>query len=404
MTTHRSVCPYDCPDTCGLLVEVENGQAVKVSGDPDHPMTRGLLCPKMLHYERTVHSPQRLTTPLLRTGAKGSGEFAPISWEEAISRICDQWQQLIATHGGECILPYSYAGTMGLVQRNAGHPFFHKLGASRLERTICSPAKDAGWKAVMGDTPAMEPEAMLESDLVILWGINAVATSIHAMRDAREARRRGARVWAIDTYRTPTCDAVDEAFIVKPGGDGALALGMLHVMARDGLADRAFIAANVHGFDEFEQTVLPGCTPELMSEICGLPAATIVRLAHEFALAHRPFVRLGSGLTRYGNGAMTVRSIACLPAISGAQNSAKRAKTRVQFSQWSAAIEQFRQEYGYYPAFTSGRVNAGAGADLSTEHIFHDTLAGRRRNGAGLPTGGSAPAPQQERPSPWQRW
>jgi anaerobic selenocysteine-containing dehydrogenase len=272
----------------------------------------------MGHYEDTVHSPRRLTTPLLRTGAKGSGEFAPIGWAEAIERICSRWKELVAEHGGETILPYSYAGTMGLVQRNSGHPFFHKLGASRLERTICSPAKDAGWKAVMGDTPALDPADMGQSDLVILWGINAAATSIHAMRDAQAARRRGARVWAIDTYQTPTCDAVDEAFIVRPGGDGALALGMMHVMLRDDLADREFISANVHGFDELAAQILPGCAPEQMAPVCGLPPETIERMAREYALSLRPFIRLGSGLTRYGNGAMTVRTISCLPAVSGA--------------------------------------------------------------------------------------
>ena len=317
-TVIRSVCPYDCPDTCGMLVEVTSDRAVRVSGDPDHPVTRGLLCPKMNRYERTVHSPRRLTVPLLRTGAKGEGAVSPISWTEAIERICSRWQELIARYGAGCILPYSYAGTMGLVQRNSGHPFFHYLGASRLERTICSPAKDAGWKQIMGDTPAMDPAGMQQSDLVILWGINAVATSIHAMRDAQEARRSGARLWAIDTYRTPTCDAVDEAFIVRPGGDGALALGMLHCMVGEGLADQAFIRANVLGFDEFAAKVLPECTPELMSPICGLPAETIRRLAREYARAKAPFIRLGSGLTRYGNGAMTVRTIACLPALSGA--------------------------------------------------------------------------------------
>jgi len=316
--TLRSVCPYDCPDTCGLLVEVVDGRAVSVTGDPDHPITRGLLCPKMLHYEESVHSPRRLTTPLLRTGPKGSGEFMPISWTGAIERICSRWKDLVAAHGSETILPYSYAGTMGLVQRNSGHPFFHRLGASRLERTICSPAKDAGWKAVMGETPAMDPADMGQSDLVILWGINATATSIHAMRDAQAARRRGARVWAIDTYRTPTCDAVDEAFIVRPGGDGALALGMLHVMVREGLVDRDFIATNVSGFDQLADQTLPECTPEQMAVVCGLPAATIERMAQEYALSLRPFIRLGSGLTRYGNGAMTVRTIACLPAVSGA--------------------------------------------------------------------------------------
>jgi anaerobic selenocysteine-containing dehydrogenase len=317
-TTHRSVCPYDCPDTCGLLVEVENGRAVRVSGDPDHPVTRGLLCPKMLQYEKTVHSPRRLTTPLLRSGPKGSGEFVPIGWDEAIERICSRWQGLIAEQGGETILPYSYAGTMGLLQRNSGHPFFHRLGASRLERTICSPAKDAGWKAVMGDTPALDPAVMEQSDLIILWGINAAATSIHAMRDAQAARRRGVRVWAIDTYQTPTCDAVDEAFIVRPGGDGALALGMMNVMLREKLLDREFIDANVLGFERFASEVLSDSSPEAMSPVCGLPAATIEQLARAYAAAKVPFIRLGSGLTRYGNGAMTVRTIACLPVVSGA--------------------------------------------------------------------------------------
>jgi anaerobic selenocysteine-containing dehydrogenase len=316
--TFRSVCPYDCPDTCGMLVEVEEGRAVRVTGDPQHPITHGLLCPKMLHYEKTVHSPHRLTTPLLRTGPKGSGEFTPISWAEAVQRICSCWKELITEHGGESVLPYSYAGTMGLVQRNSGHPFFHKLGASRLERTICSPAKDAGWKAVMGDTPAIDHDDIEKSDLVILWGINAVATSIHAMRDAQAARRRGARIWAIDTYRTPTCDAVDEAFIVRPGGDGALALGMTHVIMREGLADNDFIAANVQGFDRLADQILPKCTPEQMSPLCGLSAVTIERLARAYAAARAPFIRLGSGLTRYGNGAMTVRTITCLPAVSGA--------------------------------------------------------------------------------------
>ena len=317
-TIHRSVCPFDCPDACGLLVEAEDGRALKVSGDPDHPVTRGLLCPKMQHYERTVHSARRLTTPLLRTGTKGSGGFAPISWNEAIERICCRWQKLIAQQGGESILPYSYAGTMGLLQRNSGHPFFYKLGASRLERTICSPAKEAGWKALMGETPAMDPFEIGQSDLVILWGINAAATSIHAMRDAQDARRKGARLWAIDTYRTPTCDACDESFLIRPGSDGALALAMMHTIVREGLLDRDFIAANVLGYDEFTSQTLPDYSPERISPVCGLAPEVIERMARKYARARAPYIRLGSGLTRYANGAMTVRTISCLPALTGA--------------------------------------------------------------------------------------
>lgn len=314
----RSVCPYDCPDTCGLLVEVENGKAVRVTGDHEHPYTRGFLCPKMLHYERTVHSPRRLTTPLVRTGAKGSGEFRPVSWEDAIATITGRWQEIIAHHGAEAILPYSYAGTMGLIQRNSGHPFFHRLGASRLDRTICSPAKDAGWKAVMGDTPTCHPDTVEESDLVILWGINAAATSIHFLHGVREAQSKGATVWLIDTYETPTAAIADRVFLVRPGSDGALALGIMHILVRHGFADREFIASHVQGYAELKDQVLPDYPPEQVARLTGLLAGELEEMALEYGRARAPFIRLGSGLSRYGNGAMTVRTIACLPAIVGA--------------------------------------------------------------------------------------
>ncbi len=314
----RSVCPYDCPDTCGLLVTVEGGRAVKVAGDPAHPFTRGTLCPKMAHYERTVHSPGRLTRPLLRTGPKGADEFRPCSWPEAVGLIADRWRQIIATHGAEAILPYSYAGTMGLVQRNVGHAFFHRLGASRLERTICSSSKDAGWKAVMGNTLATRPDEAMDSDLIILWSLNAVATNIHFLHNVREAKKRGARVWLIDTYETPTAQVADRVFLTRPGGDAALALGMMHVMARDGLTDQDFIAKHVQGYEEFAARILPAYPPAAVSAITGLSAAAIEELARGYAAATAPFIRLGSGLCRYGNGAMTVRTVTCLPALTGA--------------------------------------------------------------------------------------
>lgn len=314
----RSVCPYDCPDTCGLLVTVENGRAIKVAGDPAHPFTRGTLCPKMTHYERTVHSPHRLTSPLLRTGLKGTGEFRVISWPEAIDRIAGRWREIIAAHGAEAILPYSYAGTMGLVQRNVGHAFFHRLGASRLERTICSSSKEAGWKALMGGTVVMHPDEAADSDLIILWSINAAATNIHFLRTVQEAKKRGATVWLIDTYETPTAKIADRVFLTRPGGDAALALGMMHVMARDGLVDKAFIAKHVQGFDEFAARILPAYPPATVAALTGLPAETIEAMARGYAVAQAPLIRLGSGLCRYGNGAMSVRTVACLPALAGA--------------------------------------------------------------------------------------
>jgi anaerobic selenocysteine-containing dehydrogenase len=297
---------------------VEKGIAVGVKGDPAHPYTRGTLCPKMLHYERTVHSPLRLTTPLRRSGAKGSGSFEPVSWEEAVQETASRWRAIIAQHGAEAILPYSYAGTMGTVQRNCGQAFFHRLGASRLDRTICAPAKDAGWRAVMGDTPAPHPSEVEKSDLVILWGINAAATSIHFLRGVQEARKRGAVVWLIETYRTPTSSVADKVVIVRPGSDGALALGMMNVLESRGVSDQKFVSEHAQGYEEFVEHVLPDYAPSAVSAITGLPAQTIIDLALSFGTAKAPFIRLGSGLSRYGNGAMTVRCISALPAVVGA--------------------------------------------------------------------------------------
>ena len=314
----RSVCPYDCPDTCGLLVEVAGARAVRVFGDPEHPSTRGFLCPKMAHYERTVHSPRRLTRPLLRTGPKGSGLFREISWDEAVTTIAERWREIIARYGAQAILPYSYAGTMGLVQRNAGHPFFHYLGASRLERAICSPAKEAGIKAVLGESPAPRFDEVLESDLIILWGINAAATSIHFLDLVTTARKRGATVWCLDTYETPTAAAADELILVRPGSDGALALGLMQLIVREGLADEQFLLVHAQGYPELRDQVLPDYPPERVAELTGVPKERLEAMARSYALAKAPFIRLGSGLSRYGNGAMTVRTIACLPAVVGA--------------------------------------------------------------------------------------
>jgi anaerobic selenocysteine-containing dehydrogenase len=314
----RSVCPYDCPDTCGLLVEVEDGKAVKVSGDPEHPFTRGTLCPKMNHYESTVHSPLRLTAPLARTGRKGAGQFQPISWPEAVRRITERWKEIVKAYGAEAILPYSYAGTMGLIQRNSGHPFFYRLGASRLDRTICAPAKEAGWKAVMGSTLAPHPEELASSDLVILWGINALATNIHQLHAVREAKKKGAPVWLVDTFQTPTAALADRTFVVRPGSDGALALGIMHILARENLLDRDFLSSSVHGFEELRSQILPGMTPEKVSSLTGLPPETVEFMARAFGTARAPFIRIGAGLSRYGNGGMNVRAIVCLPALVGA--------------------------------------------------------------------------------------
>lgn len=313
-----SVCPYDCPDCCGLLITVEDGKAVCVAGDPEHAFTRGTLCPKMAHYERTVHSPKRIMTPLRRIGQKGEGRFIPIGWDEAIEEIAGRWQSIIRDYGAEAILPYSYAGTMGTIGYSAGHALFYALGATSLDRTICAPAKSRGYRDVMGATLPTAPQEAQHSDMIVLWSISMLATDIHFRHDIEMARKRGARVYCIDTYRTKTADYADAFLCPRPGTDGALALAILHVLVQGGLADRAFLKEYVQGADELEQKVLPHYTPEAAAAITGVPAADIRAFAHAYGNARAPFIRLGSGQSRYTNGAMTSRLITCLPAFVGA--------------------------------------------------------------------------------------
>lgn len=313
-----SVCPYDCPDCCGLLITVEDGKAVCVAGDPEHAFTRGTLCPKMAHYERTVHSPKRIMTPLRRIGQKGEGRFIPIGWDEAIEEIAGRWQSIIRDYGAEAILPYSYAGTMGTIGYSAGHALFYALGATSLDRTICAPAKSRGYRDVMGATLPTAPQEAQHSDMIVLWSISMLATDIHFRHDIEMARKRGARVYCIDTYRTKTADYADAFLCPRPGTDGALALAILHVLVQDDLADRAFLKEYVQGADELEQKVLPHYTPEAAAAITGVPAAAIRAFAHAYGNARAPFIRLGSGQSRYTNGAMTSRLITCLPAFVGA--------------------------------------------------------------------------------------
>ena len=318
MKTYTSVCPYDCPDACGLVVTVDDDRVVSVAGDGSHPFTRGTLCPKMAHYERTVHSPRRLITPLKRTGPKGSGQFAPISWEQALAEIAERWKAIMADVGAEAILPYSYAGTMGIVQHDALHGLFYHLGASELDRTICAPAKGRGFKDVMGNTMPTAPQEAQDSDCIFLWSLHMLATNIHFRHDVEAARAKGAVVWCIDTYRHKTADIVDHVVVVRPGTDGALALGMMYVLDRDGLADEAFLARHVLGWDELKAAVLPKYTPAETQRLTGVPADVVVELAHAYGQARAPFIRLGSGQSRYRNGAMTTRLITCLPAVVGA--------------------------------------------------------------------------------------
>lgn len=320
MKEYKSVCPYDCPDACGLILTVDDNKVTKVRGNKEHAFTRGTLCPKMAHYERVIHSPKRLMTPLRRIGKKGIGpdQFTPISWDEALARIVENFNHTINTYGSESILRYSYAGTMGAVNSPAADYFFRCIGATSQDRGICSPAKQAAFKSVYGDTVAIKPQEAQHSDLIILWSLNATATDVHILHDVNVAKRNGAFVWIIDTHKTYTYDQGTHHVYVKPGSDGALALGMMHIIHRDGLEDTTFIQAYVQGYDELVRDVLPTFTPEYVSSICGVAVEIIEELAHAYAKAKAPFIRLGSGVSRYGNGAMSCRCINALPAVVGA--------------------------------------------------------------------------------------
>ena len=320
MKEYKSVCPYDCPDACGLIVSVDNNKVISVRGDRAHAFTRGTLCPKMAHYEKVIHSPLRLKSPMKRVGKKGIGEdqYTRISWDEALDAIVNNFKETIDTYGSESILRYSYAGTMGVIQSPAADYFFRCIGATDQDRGICSPAKQAGFRSVYGDTLAIKPQEAQHSDLIVLWGINATATDVHILHDVNIAKKKGARVWIIDTHKTYTFSHAHEHIYVKPGSDGALALGMLHIIHRDGLADIDFIKKHVQGYDELVKEVLLDFTPGKAAEICGVSVERMTEFAHAYAKSKAPFIRLGSGLSRYGNGAMTCRAINALPAVVGA--------------------------------------------------------------------------------------
>jgi anaerobic selenocysteine-containing dehydrogenase len=313
----HSVCPHDCPSCCSLDVAVADGRIVAVTGTAGHPFTQGVICGKVREYAERVHSPLRVPTPLRRVGAKGEGRFQQISWEAAIEEIATRWRAIVRELGGEAILPFSYAGSMGQIQYFAGHPLFHALGASRLDRSICVSTAYAGWRATVGKVTGNDSEQMVGAKLVVLWGVNAAYSTINVMTLVKQARERGAYVIVIDPYRTPTALQADEHLMVRPGTDGALALAMMHVLVTEGLVDRDYIERATVGFPELAEHV-KGYAPEEMAPIVGLPAETIVRLARRYGATPRTFIRAGIGLSRHDNGGMTCRALACLPALTGA--------------------------------------------------------------------------------------
>ncbi|MBR8001365.1 molybdopterin-containing oxidoreductase family protein [Burkholderia vietnamiensis] len=313
----RAVCPHDCPDTCAMRVTVENGKAIKVTGDPEHPPTQGVLCTKVSRYADRVHHPDRLTVPLKRIGAKGEGRFAPITWNEAFDEIGRRLGD-IAARSPESILPYSYAGTMGLVQgEGIAQRFFHKIGASRLERTICAAAGAAGLRYTYGGNIGMHLEHFEESELILIWGANPIASSLHFWTRAQEAKRRGARLVAIDPYRSLTAEKCHQHIALKPGTDGAFALGMMHVLITENLVDHDYIANHTVGFEALKARAL-SYPPERVARICGIDASELIELARRYGATRKASIRLNYGMQRVRGGGNAVRAIASLPGLTGA--------------------------------------------------------------------------------------
>ncbi|HMB26571.1 MAG TPA: molybdopterin oxidoreductase family protein [Blastocatellia bacterium] len=313
----RGACPHDCPDTCSFFVTVEDGRAVKIEGAKDHPTTDGFLCTKVNRYLERTYSPQRVLYPMKRAGEKGRGIFERISWDEALDTIAAKFKE-IAADDPQAILPYSYAGTMGFVQsQSIDRRFFHKLGASLLARTICADAGAAGYRATVGLSMGTDLERFGDAKLIIIWGSNVITSNVHLWPKILEAKRKGAKVIAIDPYRSLTAEKCDEHLAVLPGTDGALALAMMNVIIKENLVDHDYVERYTLGFDLLRERVTE-YPPSRVAAITGLSEETIVNLAREYATTKPAAIRLNYGLQRHAGGGMAVRAIACLPALVGA--------------------------------------------------------------------------------------
>ncbi len=312
----KAACPHDCPDTCALEITVENGEAVAIRGG-DMPFTSGTLCTKVARYLDRTYAPSRILYPMKRAGAKGEGRFTRISWDEALDTIATRFQA-IAAENPQKILPVSYAGTMGMINyAGMDRRFFHRLGASLLERTLCSSAGKAGMKVTLGGSVGCDPEQAGQSKLILIWGSNPVTSNLHFWSRCQEAKRKGARLVIIDPRRNETAEKCHQHIALYPGTDAALALAMMHVIIGEGLTDADYIAQHTLGFKELAQRVHEW-TPARAAAICGITADEIIHLAREYAGTRAAMIRLNYGMQRHAGGGMATRTIACLPALTGA--------------------------------------------------------------------------------------
>ena len=313
----RGACPHDCPDTCALLITVEDGRAVKVNGDPEHPTTHGALCTKVSRYTERVYHPERVLHPLKRVGRKGEGRFERVSWDEALADIAARFAA-IAARDPQAIVPYSYAGTMGLVQgESMDRRFFHRLGASLLDRTICSTAGSEALAATLGAKLGMHVENFAHSKLILIWGSNSITSNLHFWTFAQQAKRNGAKLVCIDPRKTETADKCHQHIALLPGTDGALALGLMHELITHDWLDHDYIARYTEGWPGLRERALHW-PPERAAAVCGIDAGVVRELARDYATTRPAAIRANYGVQRVRGGGNAVRLIAILPALTGA--------------------------------------------------------------------------------------
>jgi anaerobic selenocysteine-containing dehydrogenase len=319
LQTVRVVCAHDCPDMCAMLAHVEAGRVVRIQGDGANPLTAGFACAKVNRDHELVHSPHRLATPLRRVGAKGEGRFRPTTWDAALDEIVSRWKAIIAQSGPLALLGYAYSAHQGQMNRGLLNGLFHALGASRLQAgTVCDTCCETAWDLTVGPVGGADPEAVAHSDLVVSWGADLMATNVHFWAKVEEARRKGVPVVVIDPRRSRTAQAADWHIPIRIGTDAALALGVMHILVRDGLTDRTYLASSTVGFDRLEAQVLPRFTPAYVAEVTGLAVAEVERFAAMYGKARASFIRIGEGMTRLARGGEALRAVALLPGVTGA--------------------------------------------------------------------------------------
>ena len=316
--TFHGGCPHDCPDTCSMTYKVKDGKLISVTGNPEHPMTRGGLCVKLRDYEKRHYHPDRLLYPMKRVGPKGSKQFERITWDEALDEIVSRWQGIIAEHGPRAILPASYLGNQGWVHGlNGGDAFFNRLGATVCERTYCGEGSCTAWLLTVGPTAGVDPESFIHSKYIIIWASNSVSTNLHHWHIVKDAQKKGAKVVVVDSFASKTAKEADWHIAPKPGTDGALAMAMMNVIIEEGLADQDYVDNYTVGYSELAERAQT-CTPEWAEKITGIPAEDIRRFAREYATTPPAAIRIGVALERSFGGSQAIRAVTCLPALIGA--------------------------------------------------------------------------------------